>query len=347
MNNRERQLAVIRHEVPDRICVDTQDIRIVPEIARDIGIAQGEVLDYLGVDGREIPVGWVGEIRKGPDGDACDPWGTVPAAHGRPAWHPLSQLATPGELDRHAWPDPRQFDFAEAARRAAGFEKHYATRGPCGVSLFARTCALCGTEKTLSLMRDNPALFEATIDKVFEIACETVRQYLDACGQHLDILSLRDVYAGDRGLLFDAEMFRRYIKPRLARLFELGRNAGKPVWFQGGGNIVELLPDLIDIGMDVLAGVQLGTLPVSAERLKEEYGSRITFFGGMDTRQLPKLAAEEVTMTVEEVVRALGRHGGFILGPDRPIGREVPPENVLTLFRAATGFAEDQYTLPL
>jgi uroporphyrinogen decarboxylase len=132
--------------------------------------------------------------------------------------------------------------------------------------------------------------------------------------------------------------WRRYLKPRYAHLFEIGARARKPVWFHSCGNILAVIPDLIEIGMDVWETVELHTLPISAVQLKREYGRDLTFFGGINTQRLPFVTPAEVEAEVGRCIEALGRDGGYICGPDHHIKPDVPPENAVALFEAARQF---------
>ncbi len=145
--------------------------------------------------------------------------------------------------------------------------------------------------------------------------------------------------------MISPEHWRRFLKPKFAELFDLGKRAGKFVWFHSCGDITEVLPDLIDIGMDVWETVQLHTLPISPEELKRDYGKHITFFGAINTQRLPFATPPEVTEEVKRCIEALGKDGGYICGPDHHIKPDVPPENAVALFAAAGAFRHAGYTL--
>jgi uroporphyrinogen decarboxylase len=148
-------------------------------------------------------------------------------------------------------------------------------------------------------------------------------------------------------MMFSPELWRRFFKPRYARLFEAAKSAGKYVWFHSCGDITAILPDLLDIGMDIWETVQLHTLPIPPERLKGDFGRRLTFFGGVNTQRLPFMTPTEVTAEVERCVRLLGKGGGYIRGPDHHVKPDVSPDNTVALFRAAREFREPEYTQDL
>jgi uroporphyrinogen decarboxylase len=127
-------------------------------------------------------------------------------------------------------------------------------------------------------------------------------------------------------------------------LFALGKSRGKYVWFHSCGDITAVLPDLIDIGMDVWETVQLHTLPVDARTLKREYGRHLTFFGAISTQRLPFATPDAVRSEVVRCIDALGEGGGYICGPDHHIKPDVPPANTIALFEAVRSYRRPGWT---
>jgi len=160
--------------------------------------------------------------------------------------------------------------------------------------------------------------------------------------QVLKALSVRGRHTrgGASTMLFDPAQWRRFLKPCFARLFAIGKQAGKPIWFHSCGDVTAVLPDLIDIGMDVWGTVQLHTLPLSPEELERQYGKHLAFFGGINTQRLPFARPQEVQEEVARCIRALGEGGGYICGPDHHLKPDVPAGNAVALFRAAVEFRQ-------
>lgn len=370
MNARDRQLATIRHELPDRISVDAIAIETQFEIADYLGIDRETALDRLGPDGRVILAPYVGTPDNPVDGLAeftaraeCvylapyldhDPgpvmefteWGTPFVPHyGSHRYFPLSADNSLADIEAYPWPNPDHYDYEWSAQAARRFAPDYAIRGPYWKPLFNQVFDMYGTEEAMVIMMLNPALFEATLDHVFAFTYEYVSRLLEALGDDLHILYLGDDFATQRGLMIDPQLWRRFLKPRYARLFELGKKAGKFVWFHSCGDITAVLPDLIDIGMDVWETVQLHTLPISPQQLKREYGRHITFFGAVCTQRLPFQNPDEVRQEVLRCIEVLGQQGGYICGPDHHIKPDVPHANAVALFDTATSFRREGYTL--
>ena len=371
MNGRDRQLATIRHEIPDRISVDAIAIETQAGIAEFLGIESTAVLKRLGMDGRVILAPHMGTSDYPVDGLAeftaraeCvylvphfdhDPgappqtteWGTPWVPHyATHRYFPLAEDSSPADVEAYPWPSPDHYDYGWAARMAHEFALHYAIRGPYWKPLLCQVFDLFGTEEAMVIMLTSPRLFEAVLEQVFIVTVEYVRRLVEALGDDLHILYLGDDFATQRGMLISPQLWRRYLRPRYAQLFEIGKRAGKFVWFHACGDITAILPDLIDIGMDVWETVQLHTLPMSAQQLKQQYGRHITFFGAISTQRLPFMSPPQVHSEVKRCIEALAEGGGYICGPDHHIKPDVPHANTVALFDAARTFRRLGYTTP-
>lgn len=292
MTGRERMLATIRHEVPDRIPVDVINIENQPEIVAFWGLKNPqirrdvhptmdhypEVYEKLGIDGRRVWAFYKGPTGFSPQDEPLSQWGDVITCdYGSTHWYPLARADTIAQIERHPWPKMEDYDFDQAARTAREWGRRYAVRGPDWWPLLCQLFNLMGMEETLVKLTFSPDVFEAALEQVFSHVSAYTQRLLEACGDDMPILCLGDDFATQRGLLISPAHWRRYLKPRYAQLFEIGKRAGKIVWFHSCGNITEVLPDLIDMGMDVWETVQLQTLPLSPREIKQQYGQHITF----------------------------------------------------------------------
>jgi len=351
MTGRERQLAAIRHELPDRIPVDWIALENPEAVAAAAGQPDGNVHEILGRDGRLIAAhDYRGPVARHPRGKDVTLWGCEGQDdYGTTHYYPLADAETVRQVDRHTWPDGAAFDdfdgLADRIRQAWG--GRYAVRGPYWTSgpIFCTACNLMGMEEAMVKMMTRPAVFEAVAERVLAFSMTYVWRFLDACGRELDVLCLADDFATQRGLMVDPRVWRKLLKPRYARLFALGKERGLPIWFHSCGDVTAVLDDLVDIGMDVWETVQLHALPMSPPELKRRYGARLAFFGGVSTQRLPFASPEEVRRMVERACEALGPGGGFICGPDHHIKPDVPPANTLALFDAARRFRAEGCTL--
>ena len=154
-----------------------------------------------------------------------------------------------------------------------------------------------------------------------------------------DALHFGDDLGTQLGTFFSPRLFRDLLKPLYKRLWGVWKEAGKFVMMHSCGRVMDLLPDLVEIGLDVLEPVQ----PCNdLEVLKARYGDRLTFWGGIDTqRLLPFGTPDEVRREAARVIRTLGHGGGHIIGPSQEVMKDVPLENIValleTILRSAAG----------
>ena len=348
MTGRERELAAIRHECTDRVPVDVLAIEPVPALALHLGISEEAVYERLGIDGRVVSFGYyLGEIATGPDGQPLTPWGTVTdgISYDSVRAYPMAPDITIAQIERYAWPDPAKFNHAFSAKASRSVADRYAVRGPTWTPLFDRVCDLIGMEEAMIKMLAEPEIFEAILENVFTRTYEMFRGLLEACGDDMPIFTMGDDFATQRGMMIPPDAWRRMLKPRYAKIFDMAKRMGKYVWFHSCGDITPVLGDLIDIGMDVWETVQLHTLPISPTQLKRDYGKRVTFFGGVNTQRLPFATPEQVAAETRQCIEALGPGGGYICGPDHHVKHDVPAANTVAVFDTATAFRQAGITL--
>jgi uroporphyrinogen decarboxylase len=345
MTTYSRELAAIRHEVPDRIPVDAIIVENGPALAAFLGIKEQDPRALLGLDGRIHGLGYLGPKPESRSDKPLDEWGaTAYNEYGAGHNYPLGDVSTVRAVEAYAWPDPVLYDYQAAAESARKAPEGVPLRGPGWHPVFCRACSLFGMEEAMMKMAAEPAVFEAAIDRITACTNAMLDRYLAACGDRVPIALIEDDFASQRGLMMSPAVWRQFLKPRYARLFATAKKHGKYVWFHSCGDITAVLPDLIDIGMDVWETVQLHTLPMPPEELKRRYGKAITFFGGVNTQTLPFKSPNEVRREVRRCIDALGKGGGYILGPDHHIKPDVSAENTMALFEEAKGYSREGYT---
>jgi len=176
------------------------------------------------------------------------------------------------------------------------------------------------------------------LDKISEITNEMYRKYMQAVGNYVQVVVITDDQGTQNSLMISPKMFREFIKPRLKTLIEtIKANANVSVLMHCDGAILPIIEDLIEIGVDILNPIQTvvdGFEDTSS--LKEEFGDRICFHGGIDVQQvLPNATPEEIRQEVARRICDLGRGGGYIIAPCHNINVDIPVENTLAMFDAA------------
>ena len=308
-------------------------------------VVDGGTVDWWGSLDRSTPNRmW---RRRNPDDTNHDIWGahrrTVSHAFGSYDEHaswPLQHAERVSDLDGHPWPEPDWWDFSPLPRLlqemdAAG-EHHVRFR--IG-SVFEIAWQLRGMEEFLIDLALNPEIPEAIMSRITEVHLENLRRVLDLAGDRLDLVYFYDDVAAQASLLISPDTWRRQVRPHHARLVELAHSRGVPVMYHCDGAIAPLLPELIELGIDVLNPIQPGTSEMEPRRLKDEFGNRLTFHGGIDIIELlPRCTPEEIATEVRKVVDVLGEDGGYVLCSSHHIQPDTPVENVLGMYDPAVRY---------
>jgi uroporphyrinogen decarboxylase len=194
-------------------------------------------------------------------------------------------------------------------------------------------------ETTLQNLILAPELIEAMTEHITDFYYGLSRRSFEAAPGKIDIFFIGDDYAGQEGLLLSLDHWRRFFKKALARMFALAKEYGTKVMFHSCGAIRDLLPDLIDIGLDIIMPLQLTAKGMEPEALKRDFGQHITFYGGIDEqRTLVHGTEEEVRREVRARIDVLGRGGGYILSSSHVLLPEMPLSNILAMYDEATHY---------
>jgi uroporphyrinogen decarboxylase len=183
---------------------------------------------------------------------------------------------------------------------------------------------------------DRPDLIHATIERTIEYYYELYDTTLKAAKGGIQIIGFGDDFATQRNLLINPAMWRTFCKEPLSRLFSLGKKHGVYVFFHSCGAVRSIIPDLIEIGLDILFPVQPKAWGMDHRELKAQFGDRLAFWGGIDVQQvLPFGTPEQVRRTVRERIEILGAGGGYILSSSHNLLKAFPLENILALYDEA------------
>jgi uroporphyrinogen decarboxylase len=130
------------------------------------------------------------------------------------------------------------------------------------------------------------------------------------------------------------DMWRMYFKKPLKKMYDMVHSYGLPVSIHSCGNITEIIPDLIEMGVNMITPLQAEVLDF--EFLKKEYGKDLTFWGGVSTQKtLPYGTTDDVRAEVRERIRVLGKNGGYVLAPSHELQGDIPLENILAFIDEA------------
>ena len=378
MTHRERVLAALNHQQPDRVPIDLgatrntginryayrklidylgidSEIQPLQEFggARFQGLARidGRVLARFGVDLRGIFTGEAdsGHDREMPDGSYVDEFGvTRVPVEGAPYFDwvasPMAEDFSADMIRALTLPDPEDPGYIRGLREEA---LRIRRETDCALVLHLdhiivhATQYVRGFENWFLDLALQPELMCSLMDKVLEYRLAVAERAITEVADLIDVVSTSDDVADQRGPLVSPDMYRKYIKPRHKRFFDLiHAHTDAKLLFHSCGSVYRLLPDFIDIGVDFINPVQVSCNDMETDRLKREFGADLGFWGAIDSMHvLPNGTPEAVRAEVENRIRDLGPGGGYILASVHNVQHDVPVENVVAMYDAARNFS--------
>ncbi len=208
-------------------------------------------------------------------------------------------------------------------------------------STFALTQRLRGFSEHLEDLLLNQNFADAIQERVTDIICGMAERALREVGGLIDAVSFADDMGIQTQAFMSRELYRSMVKRHHARFVAtLRRHTKAKIIMHSDGAIYDLLPDIIDCGVEVINPVQVNAQDMDPERLKREFGADLCFWGGVDTQKvLPNGTPAEVADEVRRRTGDLGRGGGYVLASVHNIQEDVPPENIVAMFDTATSAA--------
>jgi uroporphyrinogen decarboxylase len=205
----------------------------------------------------------------------------------------------------------------------------------CASEPFYLYCHLRGMEQAMQDLLLNPAIVEAALERIQRIFSGLFRRTLDAAADLVDFVYVAEDLGTQDSLLMSPASFRKFLKPRMARMIELAHSYGVRVIHHDDGAIRPLLPDLIEIGIDVLNPIQWRCRGMEREGLARDFGASVVFHGGVDNQKtLPFGRPEDVRQEVADNLRIFRDGKGYIVAPCHNIQANTPTENILALYEA-------------
>jgi uroporphyrinogen decarboxylase len=353
MNSRQRALSAINHKQPDRPPVfATLTPQMAEKLSRALNvpyekpidsllstrISHIELLTTLGNDFVGIAAVYPrgGETRKRSDGFLVNEWGMVfkdTGLYNEFIEYPLEKAKTKEDILTYTFPNPYangRFDLAKET--VTKYREDYMIIGDLETSIFETAWYLVGLEKFLiDLVMENEYV-PYLLDEVMLINTH-IGEELIKLGA--DIIWCGDDFGMQHGMIMDPETWRKWFKPRIKFMFDTFRKANpdlKIAW-HSCGSILPIIPDFIELGLDILNPIQPLAKGMSPEYLKKEYGKDLVFFGGIDVQELlPYKSPLEIKEEVLRRCRILGDGGGYIAAPAHNIQPDTPVENVIAMY---------------
>ncbi len=279
-----------------------------------------------------------------PDGTARDIWGHVIRIVDNPTgayeefsvW-PLAAATSVDDLKHHPWPEPDWWDFTPLRGLLAQYDAlgDYHLRFRVG-SVFEIAWQLRGMQEFLMDMVNQPEIPTYIMERLTDVYVENTRRVLDLAGDRLDMIYLYDDVATQANLMMSARMWRRLIKPLHERIIAVAKARNIPIMYHCDGALYPLIPELIEMGISLLNPVQADAAGMEPQRLKDEFGDRLSFHGGIDIiKTLPKGTEADVRAEVAERMRVLGKQGGYVMASSHHIQSDTPLANVFAMYDLA------------
>jgi len=252
--------------------------------------------------------------------------------------YPLKDMKDVEELEKYPWPKIEWFDFGSLNRQIDALnqdDEYYIILS--GGSVFEQSWYMRGFEQFLIDFMVSPDIANKIMEKNFDFWSSIVHESMRAAKGHIDMIFFGDDIASQEGMLMSAETWRKMIKPWHKRFYDISHMYGKKTLYHSCGSLEPIIEDLIEIGLDVLNPLQFSAKNFpSSEKLKEKYGSRLCFLGGMDIQSvLPFYSVEEIKKETERLINSLGKNGGFILQTTHMIQADTPPEKIIAMYDTA------------
>jgi uroporphyrinogen decarboxylase len=381
MKSRERVLTALDHHEPDRVPIDLggsvvssialstyaalrdylglsqKPIRTL-EVVQQIAVVDDDVLDVFGVDVIPVfanaPSGYAPVfVDEGPRGDSFkDEFGATLRRPRGGFYYDWQEFPLPEPsieaMQKMPWPDaadPARYRGLREQVQQLRAETDRALFGiaPCGHDLFNQLLRVRGMEQGLMDLVANPKFAEAFFERLTATIVTAQECFLREVGDLIDIHFAADDLAGQARPLISPALYRRMIKPHWARILQTIKSHTKAkIFYHGCGATAEFLPDLIEIGVDIINPVQVSAAGMDSAGLKKRFGKNLSFWGGgCDTQRVLNLAGpEQVREEVGRRIRDLAPGGGFVFNPVHNIQAHIEPANIVAMFQAAAAYGQ-------
>jgi uroporphyrinogen decarboxylase len=370
MNSRERLETSLNHKEPDQVPIDLGGIVTgittganesvksllgiesndpVVDRVQQLANPSDAVLERLDVDTRYIYLqasrDW--QDIELPDDTYQDEFGVIrKAAYNPDGWllyydhagHPLGDAETVTDLAKFKWPDPHdaaRYEGIEEAARKMSEETDYAVMANVIASIFEFSWYLRGYMRFFEDVILNPEMISALLEMMGEYQRALMGEVLDRIGPYISVVMTGSDLGTQRAPVMSPEAYKKLVWPEYKKLWDLIKSkTDAKIFYHSCGSLFPMIPFLIEGGVDILHPVQpLAAEMGDRERLKNEFGEQLTFWGGFDQQHiLPHGTPEEVREETKKLLDAFMPGGGFVFAAGHNIQIDVPPENVITLF---------------
>ena len=345
MNHRERILAAVRRQPVDRCPTDMWAVaEITEKLCQHLGVSDRlAVYDRLDIDGIiGIAPPYIGPALPRTADYWTNEWGmgyrrqaVTGGAYDEQVFYPLAKAETIADLQAYPWPDPDWYDYAQLPALAAQAPGRAIE---CGyTACFFLHNLTRGLQLSLLDPLVRPDFTRYIVQRLSDFYTEYHRRCFEAAPGLIDFTQVTDDWGSQAGLLISPRSFDKFYRPAMQRAIDLAHAHGIMVFHHDDGDIRDLLPRFVEMGIQVLNPIQWRCGNWDLERLKASFGEALCFHGGIDNqRTLPFGTPDDVRAEVRRLKAALGGDGtGYIVAPCHNLQAITPLENILALYEAA------------
>lgn len=346
MTSRERVRAAINHQKPDKVPAAFEAVSSVNEkLMKHYGFTNyDQLMEKFQIDIVSVTPKYIGPKLKEYQNEKGEQvrqsyWGFEETFHKTEidtyaitSYYPLNGVETLEEVEAAQFPSPNWFDYNSIKEQCDRYpDKAIITghEGPFQIVTF-----LIEMDQFFILMIEEPEVAKRILERMIEFELEYYRRILEAGQGRIDIIRPHDDYGTQISLLFSVDMWREFFMENTKKLTSLAHQYGAFYQQHSCGAVRPLIPELIACNVDVLEPIQK-VKGLEPESLREAFGGRITFHGGIDTQDLlPHGTAKEVLRETEYFIRTLHQDGGYILMASQCFEGDVPIENIEAVYQA-------------
>ncbi|HUU08942.1 MAG TPA: uroporphyrinogen decarboxylase family protein [Phycisphaerae bacterium] len=341
MTSRERWLALLAGEKPDRVPTDYWATgEVTARLLKDLSCADTDALyerlHIDGVDFAHLPP----TVHHHPDDPEADIWGVRnrrvdygAGTYDEVAFSPLAGARTVDDVEAFAWPDPDAHDFDAFRANVGRLSGRRAVR--CGsFEPFLLYCSMRGMEQAYMDLLTEPDIARAILGRLFDYHYRVNERMFDLARGRIDLTYVAEDLGSQAGLLMGLDLIRRFLLPNQKRMADLARSHGIHVFYHTDGAAREVIPDLIEVtGIEVLNPIQWRCRGMDREGLVRDFGRRIAFHGAVDNQQTLAFGTpDDVRREVLENLRIFAWPARWICAPCHNIQPVSPTENIVAMY---------------
>ena len=349
MTSRERVMMTMDHQEPDRVPLFYRDVpEVEKRILEDLNLkTRDEMLEFFGIDFRWVSPKYIGPALFDEEtGYKKNIFGVEyhfkQAGHGghwEPVSFPLETVFVPEVLNDYPWPSVDWYDFSVLDKQFDQYQGYAIMTAP-GIDTSPGVLTviqdLVGMERAMMDMLLNPDFYHALIDKIMCFNSSFIEKLYAIAGNRIDFYRIGEDYGSQRGLLIGIDQWKEFIQPTLLEMSKVPKSHKSYYYQHTCGGVAELIPYLIESGVDVLDPLQITAKGMDPVELKKKYGMQLCFSGGIDEQNiLPHGSPEQVKNEVFRMLDIMAKDGGYFVGPTHNFQADIPTRNIVAMYDAA------------